>query len=86
MRGRPKLVNIPGRRKLYVQYTPPGSRRTKVESTGVEGRADNPPERALICLGDFIADPPALAFGRKVGQETEKFAMKNVNYDVNRPR
>ena len=25
-------------------------------------------------------------FGRKVGQETEKFAMKNANYDVNRPR
>ncbi len=29
---------------------------------------------------------PKRTFGRKVGQETEKFAMKNANYDVNRPR
>ncbi len=54
-RGQPKLVNIKGRRKLYCQWTPPGSRRTQVESTGIEGDKDAPPEAALIWLDDFIA-------------------------------
>jgi len=61
-RGQPKLVNVPGRRKLYVQWTPPGSRRTKVQSTGIEGRSDAPPDGALQWIDDFIAAqdaPPA---------------------------
>lgn len=54
-RGKPKLKNIPGRRKLYVQWTPRGSRRSQVKSTGWEGRADAPPEGARQWLEDFIA-------------------------------
>ncbi|MEE8465888.1 MAG: tyrosine-type recombinase/integrase [Dehalococcoidia bacterium] len=66
-RGKPKLVNVKDRRKLYVQWTPPGSRRSKVKSTGWEGRADAPPEGALIWLDDFIsaqtAPPPRPTIG-----------------------
>ncbi len=61
-RGKPKLVNVRGRRKLYVQWTPRHSRRTKVVSTGIEGRADAPPEGAVAWLDDFISAmdaPPA---------------------------
>ncbi len=67
MRGQPKLVNVPGRRKIYVQWTPPGSRRTKVTSTGIEGRADPAPESARQWLDDFItaqdAPPPEPTIG-----------------------
>lgn len=66
-RGRPKLVNVPGRRKLYVQWTPRYSRRSQVKSTGIEGRSDAPPESALIWLDDFIsamdAPPPEPTIG-----------------------
>ncbi len=55
-RGQPKLVNIAGRRKLYVQWTPPRSRRTKVVSTGIEGSQDAPPAEAERFLDRFIAD------------------------------
>ncbi len=67
-RGQPKLVNVPNRRKLYVQWTPPGSRRTKVQSTGIEGRADAPPEGALVWLDDFISAQDALPAEPTLGE------------------
>ena len=88
MRGQPKLVNVKGRRKLYVQWTPPGSGRTKVVSTTIEGRADTPPERALAWLDAFIqaqtAPPPQPTIGDLMdarcqeaeGRVTEHRAMK----------
>lgn len=54
--SQPKLVNIAGRRKLYVRWTPPGSRRTKVVSTGIEGRAPAPPPDAERFLDNFLSD------------------------------
>jgi integrase len=53
--GAPKLVRRPGRRKWYVRWTPPGSRRNQVVSTGIEGGGpDDPPPAARAFLDEFI--------------------------------
>ena len=53
--GAPKLVRRPGRRKWYVRWTPPGSRRNQVVSTGIEGGGpDQPPPAARAFLDAFL--------------------------------
>ena len=57
----PRLRNIPGRRKLYIEWTPVGGRSSQRRSTGVEGDARNPPTEAVEALEAFKAalDAPA---------------------------
>ena len=56
-RGQPKLIKRPGRRNWYVQWTPRGSRRSKISSTGVQHhQADAPQSAALKELDDFVED------------------------------
>jgi hypothetical protein len=51
----PRLRNLPGRRKLYIEWTPIGEQGCQRRSTGVEGDAGNPPAEALEALEAFKA-------------------------------
>ena len=54
-RGQPKLIKRRGRRNWYVQWTPPGSRRTKIGSTQIQHRQARAPQaEALRWLDAFV--------------------------------
>ncbi len=53
----PKLCRLPGRRKWYCRWTPPGTGRSRVQSTGCEDRDEA--ERWLTVFAAGLRRPPA---------------------------